>query len=306
MNIELVAEFEKLGWQCRLVPAGEIGPHPYAVTGRRNVTESSQALARYLEVHAGEFDVVDFSHLLLPFDRRRFAASTLLVARVILLYQHFEHVRIPLFNRPRSWLGALVKGRARRAERDFYIRQSHRTFETADVIHVNNDYDRDELVRRGFASEKIFVEPLGIPSERLAAFGPTAPPPEAPVLAFVGTFDQRKGATDLPRIFGWIAKVHPSARLRLLGTRNMTAVTVRGFFPAALRDRVEVVPEFDPARLPELLRGCSVGLFPSYLESFGFAVLEMLGASLPVFAYDTPGPPMMLPREYLVARGAAR
>jgi glycosyltransferase involved in cell wall biosynthesis len=306
VNIELAAEFERLGWECRLIAPDEIGPHADVGFSPRATTESADALARYLEVNAAQFDVVDFCHLLLPFERRRFPASTLLVARVTLLPQHFERIRIPVFRRPRSWVGALMRGPARRAAVDFYIRQAHRTFETADVIHVNNDYDRDELLRRGFPADKIFLEALGIPSARLEAFGPTAPPPEAPRLAFIGTFDERKGATDLPGIFARTVKTHPNATLRLLGTRNMPIDKVKRFFPRALRDKVEVVTEFDGDRLPELLRDCSLGIFPSYLESFGFAVLEMLGASLPVIAYDTPGPPMMLPREYLVPRGDAR
>jgi glycosyltransferase involved in cell wall biosynthesis len=39
------------------------------------------------------------------------------------------------------------------------------------------------------------------------------------------------------------------------------------------------------------------------LEGFGFGVLEMLAASIPVIAYDSPGPPMMLPPQYLVPKG---
>jgi glycosyltransferase involved in cell wall biosynthesis len=37
-----------------------------------------------------------------------------------------------------------------------------------------------------------------------------------------------------------------------------------------------------------------------------FAVLEMLSASMPVIAYDAPGPPVMLSQEYLVPRGDAQ
>jgi len=36
-----------------------------------------------------------------------------------------------------------------------------------------------------------------------------------------------------------------------------------------------------------------------------FGVLEMLASSIPVFAYDSPGAPMMLPPRYLVAPGNA-
>jgi glycosyltransferase involved in cell wall biosynthesis len=74
-------------------------------------------------------------------------------------------------------------------------------------------------------------------------------------------------------------------------------------FPARLRTHIDVIPTFDPAELPRLLEDCALGVFPSYLEGFGFAVLEMLAASLPVVAYDVPGPRMMLDRQYLVPPG---
>ena len=59
-------------------------------------------------------------------------------------------------------------------------------------------------------------------------------------------------------------------------------------------------PSFAPDELPRLLADCSVGVFPSYYEGFGFGVLEMLAAALPVLAYRVPGPPMMLPPAWLV------
>jgi glycosyltransferase involved in cell wall biosynthesis len=69
---------------------------------------------------------------------------------------------------------------------------------------------------------------------------------------------------------------------------------------------LEVIPKYDPDKLPALLSSCSVGIFPSYIESFGFGVLEMLAASIPVIAYNSPGPPMMLPPNWLVPRGDAK
>ena len=82
-----------------------------------------------------------------------------------------------------------------------------------------------------------------------------------------------------------------------------TSAEVLAHFPAALHPKIEVIPRYLPEELPSLLASCSVGVFPSYIEGMPFGVLEMLAASIPVIAYDSPGPPMMLPPEYLVPRG---
>jgi glycosyltransferase involved in cell wall biosynthesis len=78
---------------------------------------------------------------------------------------------------------------------------------------------------------------------------------------------------------------------------------VRRFFPAELRNRLDVVPVYEPDDLPRLLAACSIGVFPSYAEAFGLGVVEMLAAALPVFAYDVPGPADILGGEFLVPPG---
>ncbi len=95
----------------------------------------------------------------------------------------------------------------------------------------------------------------------------------------------------MPRIVERVVHDAPGTRFRLLGTSGMfpSADDVQRCFPRDLRRYVEVVPTYDPAELPGLLADCAMGFFPSYLEGFAFAVLEMLAASLPVVAYDVPG-----------------
>jgi len=68
-------------------------------------------------------------------------------------------------------------------------------------------------------------------------------------------------------------------------------------------NRIEVIPEFDPAELPRLLAGCAVGVFPSAVEGFPFGVLEMLAAGPAGGRVPGSGSPAMLPDEYLVPRG---
>jgi len=126
--------------------------------------------------------------------------------------------------------------------------------------------------------------------------------PELPTVTTVGTFDSRKGAADFPSIVREIVRAVSGVRFRFLGTSRVER-DVLSYFDNRLRDRIEITPRYDPEELPELLAQCSVGVFPSYVEGFGLGVLEMLAASIPVIAYNSPGPPMMLPPEYLVPPG---
>jgi glycosyltransferase involved in cell wall biosynthesis len=55
---------------------------------------------------------------------------------------------------------------------------------------------------------------------------------------------------------------------------------IREQFPDDLRSRIRVVPRYDNACLPELLRGQEVLLFPSRFEGFSLALLEGMAQGL--------------------------
>jgi glycosyltransferase involved in cell wall biosynthesis len=245
------------------------------------------------------YDVVEVDHEAMPSPREARRDGPLVVARSVLLVDHLDHVPLPWLRRAR--------GTFRRRER---FRRAEVTLRAADLINVSNDDDKAALVRRGHAAEKIIVLPFGLSARRRAAFEQhckvSIPSNASRRVAFVGTFDYRKGARD----FGKLAEsvCASGGTFRLLGTAGLfqNEAEVLRFFPRALRAMVEVVPRFPPDDLPGLLSDCSVGVFPSYYEGFGFGVLEMLAAAIPVIAYDAPGPPMMLPPEWLVPRGDVR
>jgi glycosyltransferase involved in cell wall biosynthesis len=94
----------------------------------------------------------------------------------------------------------------------------------------------------------------------------------------------------------------PEARFKLLGTAGMVpgAAEVLAHFPRRRHPRIEVVPRYEPDRLPMLLADCWVGVFPSLLEGFGYGVLEMMAAAVPVVAYDVTGPSEIVEPEQLV------
>lgn len=308
--VELVEEMRTLGWMCDAVGPNEIRsaqePPISHADGRRFLHRYSLDLRRYLSQHAGEYDVVDYDHVYLPYPRQEFDSKPLFVARSVLLAHHLETIPIPQPRSIRKWIGRVVKGQMRRSARQEMVQAATRTIEQADLVNVSNAEDKAELIRRGIAGDKIVVLPFGLSDARRTLFDRVSSDvPAQLMVAFVGTFDYRKGAREFPTLVRSVVAAVPEARFRLLGTQGMfkTEQEILRHFPSQLRSRIEVLPRFAPEELPDLLAACSLGVFPSHMEGFPFGVLEMLAASLPVIAYDAPGPPMMLPAPYLVPRG---
>jgi glycosyltransferase involved in cell wall biosynthesis len=298
--IELAEELERLGWRCQLSSLPDlVASHPGEGDARHT------ALRTFLRQHAAEYDVVDYGHSHLPYPRTEFSPSTLFVARSVLLAYHFVHIKVPVYKTLKARVYDLLYGVRDRARYRDYLRRTDRTLAEADLINVSNDDDSRALVRNGLPPEKIVILPYGLSREMRRAFDHVSgASPGTPTVAFVGTFDSRKGATDLPQIVRQVLEAVPNVRFRFFGTFK-SEVDVLARFPRSSRERIGVVPGYSPLELPQMLAECSVGIFPSYVEGFGFGVLEMLAAGLPVIAYDAPGPPMMLRPEYLVKPGDA-
>jgi glycosyltransferase involved in cell wall biosynthesis len=297
--LELAEELQLLGWDCKIVSPPDIMP------GQRRFDQKlfSVSLRNYLIKYSPEYDVVEYEHVFLPYPRNKFYSRTLFVCRVTLLCYHITNLSMPLMrNYYKSRLHSFLMGGIDRLRNQRIIQRARMTLKAADVINVANHSDKTELIRRGTAPEKIVTIPYGISRSRRPVFDSiSSASPEKPTVVFLGAFGIRKGARDLPLIFQGIYDKIPQVKFKLLGTGG-DRKTVISEFPYKLRGLIEVIPNFPADELPQLLSDCSVGIFPSYAESFGFGVLEMLAASVPVIAYDAPGPPMMLPEEYLVKR----
>ena len=303
--IDLAGVMRMLGWTCDL-----IGPDDVLRSGEGGETDFAGRLAGLLRRRARDYDVVDYGHEYLPYPRNTFPPEPLFVARSVLLVHHFERVAIPLPKQLRRRIGALVRGRSQRRNLNAHLAAANRTLAEADLVNVPNARDHDELVRRGVDEAKIRVVSFGITRARLSAMRAVAGAScgvARPVVAFVGTFDYRKGAAEFPALVGRVSSAVPDVQFHLMGTGGMfsTAGEVSAFFPRRLRPRVRVTPRFEPNQLPALLGECDVGVFPSHVEGFGFGVLEMLAAGMPVIAYDAPGPSEMLPPSCLVEPGDA-
>ncbi|MDP0499561.1 MAG: glycosyltransferase family 4 protein [Verrucomicrobiota bacterium JB022] len=262
-------------------------------------------LGRYVEAH-GSFDVLDFDHLPFPLDPAQIPIR-LSVARVSLLLLHLADMRLPDDPRPLVRMKKALQPWRYRWQQEGQIRETAETLRRAGGVMVNNHRDAARLGQLGLDPRQVAVVLPGCVQAERAALEAVAARPKArpPVIAFVGTFDFRKGCLDLVKMFERLSAAIPGVRLRLLGTKGLfqTEAEVRGFFPARLRAQLEVHPQFSPEALPGLLADASLGLFPSYLESFGYGALEMMHAGLPVLAYDVPGPSEFVPHAQLFAAG---
>lgn len=297
--VEVAAAFRRLGWDAELIGPNEVGAPAHT-------REYQVALRDHLRERAGGFNVVEYEHDKLPFPRGTFPRGPLFVARSVLLVHQVLAARIPPRPGPRGWIGHALFGRSRRRALERIVADATVTCREADLVNVPTADDRDELARHGIDPARVAIFPYALTAERRAELGRAVPAAAPPTVAFVGTFDPRKGMRDFPAIVAGVCDRVPGARFRLIGTRGMlrTADEVLAAFPRRLRARIAVTPTFAPNELPGLLSGCSAGVFPSAVEGFPFGVLEMLAAGLPVVAYRAPGPSAMLSDEMLVPRNA--
>jgi glycosyltransferase involved in cell wall biosynthesis len=265
-----------------------------------------------LELH--QFDVVDWDHSH-ALQRTWLLPTSLSLCRFALLALHFaDGVPWPLPARRRldPLLDPLRRLRGRPTPRAFErqaVAQASSALPLADAIAVMNSGDRQRLLHESIDPARVVVEPSGLSEQEFSQLQQLpAADPASPVLAFVGSFDPRKGCSDLAWLAPRLASRFPALRFRLIGTNGLIQgeSPVRAFFPAWLQPRLEVVPTFTSTALAEQLAGVSLGVFPSYLEGFGIAVIEQLAAGIPVVAYSAPGPADILPADWLVPRGDRR
>jgi glycosyltransferase involved in cell wall biosynthesis len=232
----------------------------------------------------------------LPYRKSQLLHEGLLVCRSLgarVAYRDFTlsaRLRWPDEGRGRRSLRPLREWEAQRL-----VELADRAARAADLVLVPNRDEEQLLAARLGLGERIARLPFGLSDERIAAFAAAA---ESPArrhaglrLAFVGYWTTRKGSRDLPEIVRRLRLARPGIALSLLGVgipRDRVLADLGG------SAGVEVVQRFDSEELPGLLAPAAVGVFPSYVEGFGFAVLEKLASGMPVIAYDAPGAREML------------
>jgi glycosyltransferase involved in cell wall biosynthesis len=268
---------------------------------------------RFVRQNAHRFDVIDCLIGTLPFSRKKLGFRGLLVARSVGLYRSYEHFIRRIRERwPDQPRGKILGRVFYRFTEGLLRRNSNLAIRSCDLINVPNEDEIQFLQEAGTQDKPAIVQPYGLSDRARSAFDRSMESPEERLrrkeICFIGMWSLRKGSRDWPALIEQIRREIPDARFQLLGTMTDEA-TVLNDLRLASADGVRCVPTYEPAELPGLLSSCAVGLFPSYIEGFGIAVLEQLASGIPTICYDVPGPRQILETDradFLVPPGDVR
>jgi glycosyltransferase involved in cell wall biosynthesis len=243
--------------------------------------------------------VVDALQGDLPVTKNALHFPGLLVARscgLAAFYEDFERVAAAQWPTPRNWKSGfhIALGRLTARRTGGHPLQS---LQCADLVALMNDDEFNYVSQHYGLGQRCRVFPGGLGESRLESFVAARRPAKERLagntVVFIGAWSPRKGSKDWGEIIRRVRGERPGAKFLFLGTGANEASVLRDLaLPAC--DWIRIVPGFSSDELPRLMASATVGALPSYIEGFGFSVLEMLAAGLPVVAYDVPGPRMML------------
>ena len=158
----------------------------------------------------------------------------------------------------------------------------NRELERADVIICPSTFVVDSMVYNGIPKEKCWLNPYGVDT---SIFQPRTVVPAKARFIIVGSICLRKGHQYLFRAFEKVRKVLPDAELICAGS----------FYPDFSSERqrwegtfthYENLPQ---AELSKVLQQCTAFVFPSNEESIARAVVEAMGAGLPIIGTHESG-----------------
>ncbi len=298
--IELAEEWRRAGHVVEVFCLTDAFPEP---TSSHVLSTFRQALfparaAAYVRSQAGRYDVIDCLIGTLNARKKKLGFDRLLVARSVGLYRLYEDFLEQSRSRWPDQPKGRFFGRIFHGLTDWYFwKSAERSLRVCDLLNLPNEDERVALRRDPSLRAPAIVQPYGLSDRFREEFERAAAPAAVRLprqkICFIGMWSLRKGARDWPEIMRAIWQQHPGAEFVFLGTMVAEEV-VRAELGFDRAQGITCLPQYHAADLPELLADATLGLFPSYVEGFGLAVLEKLAAGLPTVAYDVPGPRQIL------------
>jgi glycosyltransferase involved in cell wall biosynthesis len=162
----------------------------------------------------------------------------------------------------------------------------------ADAVFCLNARERAFLLSQRWAEpSRVLIVANGVPADVLAV--PRVYPATAQHLLFIGQWLRPKGIRYLAAAFELLARQYPDLTLTCAGT-GAPAATVLQIFDRALWPRVRVLPRFVRDELAQELQRADLFVFPSLSEGSSGALLEAMGAGLPIVTTPAGAVPELL------------
>jgi glycosyltransferase involved in cell wall biosynthesis len=162
----------------------------------------------------------------------------------------------------------------------YLLRQA---MDEADRIVAFSQFSR-KLIVNGLGNacaNRVEVIPPGIES---SWFEVARNKPMPAKLLFWGRIEEEKGLTELFIALNTVVKKFPEVKLTLVGEGNRLQEYKSLVTDLGLSNLVEFTGWLNNQEIQTLAAKCSIGIFPSRIESFGLSVVEAMAAGLPVIA----------------------
>jgi glycosyltransferase involved in cell wall biosynthesis len=164
----------------------------------------------------------------------------------------------------------------------FLFTRCNRELERADLILCPSKFVLESMLYNGISETKCALNPYGVDT---STFTPRASVPKKPRFICVGGICLRKGQQYLLRAFQKVRTILKEAELVLVGT-HFSDFRKERLRWAGTYTHYENIPVADLARV---LRESTAFVFPSNEEGFAKAIIEAMGAGLPIIATHQSG-----------------
>lgn len=296
VHYELKEEYERQGHSVDILDFSIIYPNGYTTFKKIFEPLYTYQFWKYLKQHAHKYDVIDANVECIPYSKASFGFKGLLLAR-----SHGMRPVYMLAEKIKSYKDELIKEGSnisfktklgniyRSVQKHTGLKEFYDSVKYADLVHCLNQAEFDFLWEYGLPEEKLVIISNGLLDSLIKKYAEVNIAEKTNSICFIGAWTIRKGIKDFDKIISVIKLNSKIENLLLLGGNYDEAYT-RKDFSAKNQSLLKIYPHFKPPEIPSYIKQCKVGIFPSYLEGFGLAIVEQLACGIPVVAYKIPGP----------------
>lgn len=296
VHFDLKKEYERLGHQVDTLSWNDLYPKGEPYLSKFFGPLITDKTHRKLKKIAHQYDIIDANYQCIPFSKETFGFKGVLlfrshglppVYRIAEQTLPFKQIMDDLINniKFKTRIGNIYRAmQLKVGDKELFL-----SIDNADIVHCLNFEEYEYLLKYGIAKEKIVLLPNGLADDYIENANKVSSIKKENIITFLGSWTLRKGITDMNRIINEIKDATNITKFQIFGGGQKEDV-VQTRFDVSNYALLDVVSHYKQNELVKLIKNTKVGIFPSYIEGFGLAVVEQLACGIPVVAYKVPGP----------------